>query len=236
MKKIIGLLLLILLIPINIKASTCTNEEIVELKTKVSKIEIKTDIFEHKMGTYTSDSGEEIDNIVSIFNVTINNYFNDIYINSTDSLGNSVNYNQDEISNSNILATISPGNEIVNYEFQIIDKKCDLGNMRLIKISIPKYNSYYDTPACHNHPEYYLCEKYLYINYDNAEGLSKSIDNYINGLVDKTGNPIKKDENNNFLEFIKKYQVILYFIVIVLSSFLIYRAYRRKKEIQIRGI
>ena len=209
MKKIYLLLFLVILLPINAKALSCSNADSVRYQALAQNI------------NYTYDYVEE--NNTVYFNITLSNlsselYIYDVYKNST------YNYSQNEI----LLGNYKPGK---TFKFKVYSTNTSCSDvLYTIYISTPYYNSYYSHPLCNGLDNYKYCQKWTNVTIDYNTFVS-AVNSYKESI--KSDNDIvKPEEYNTLFDYILEYYMKYYYIglpVIIIGS-LLYIFIKNKKD------
>ena len=185
----------------NMIKAECDDKTISNLKLQASNIEIN---YEHVDDLYSEDFDLKI---VNLFDVHVIGLTSDMYILvEHDSIVDTYEYSNvvDGILNIN---KIDGGQslKIIVYSTECNEK------LKTFNISIPYYNSYYDSEQCAKYPDANVCnEFYEYeMTYENFD---KGINDYINKL---NNNNEKDNQNNNLFSDILNFIIknILYIII-----------------------
>lgn len=209
MKKIYLLLFLVVLLPTNVKAFKCSNEDSVKYQALAQNI------------NYTYDYVEENNSVY--FNITLVNLNSELYIYDVYN-NNTYNYTQSEI----LLSNYKPGNV---YKFKVYPTNNDCKDiLKTIYISIPYYNYYYSDPLCDGLDSYKYCQKWsnVTIDYDKFVSLVTS---YKESII-SDNDIIETKEYKTILDYFIEYYLTYYYIglpIIILSS-LIYIIIKNKND------
>lgn len=206
MKKIYILLFLFVLLPINIKADTCTNEDMVKYQSLANNI------------SYTYDFIEDQNS----FNIVLSNLDSSLYIYDL-----SKNQNYYYIDSELALANYSSGS---TYKFKIYSTNKACGFLKTIYINTPAYNSYYKDELCEGIEDYKYCKKWANVQV-NYEKFKEEVISY-KEEIEKSNEIIVEEEYKSIFDYILEYYIAYYYIglpiLIVLS--LIYIIIKRRKD------
>lgn len=168
-------------------------------------------------------------------NVKISSWYSRIYVyNVTDELYIEVKdlgkfYSTDD---DTIIIDTGITDDIKEYQINImaVDSSCDKNPIRTIYESIPRFNAYSTYPQCLEHPDYYYCNKFVFLDKITQSEFLTGINNYVNRQDDT----INEDSNwfNNILNFFKNYYpsiIILIILILGLSVFLWKKKVKEKK-------
>lgn len=121
------------------------------------------------------------------------------------------------------------------YTYKVVgDNVCKNYTFRTIRLSIPKYNSYYNDSICNKAKTYNLCQKwYDTSNLSHEEFVSK-VASYIENNITENIKPNVSNDNDDFymlfMRFYDKYYYIVLFSLIICLSILIYLWIRANKK------
>lgn len=236
MKKILVFITL-LIIPTIIMAEECSNTELVELKKKASKIEFKL-VPDYVISIIkNADNGEEIEKQRNVFWVYAGNLSDDFdYIIQTDE--------NMAIEWDSIYAPPEKGtfkflvrgdySQILTEKLNVYSKKCDGKYITTYSLTVPKRNEYYDMQICDGISDYYLCQEFVYENYQvGFNDVKKSVEKYRDGKVDENG---KKKEDKSFMDmiasFTSKYFVPLIIVLVVAVGIIVYINVKRHNRMK----
>lgn len=195
MKKVL-ILLLLLLLPINVKALTCKYENLARYKKYASNI------------TTTYDY-QEYDNEVT-FSVTLVNLRPEFYIVDT-STGQTYQYVNTELT----IPGYASGKSLI-YEVYSNQSGCEGQLLYTVRVILPTYNRFYQAEICNDIKEYSLCQKW------SSHGLTYSeFERKINAYKESLNNgnqgttPLPKVEPT-ILDYIFKIVGEYYYVILIL--------------------
>lgn len=131
--------------------------------------------------------------------------------------------------NKVLINNINPGNSIILNIFNTGNSQCTGKQYRIINITVPYINPYYNSKQCENYKEFAVCYS-RFLNFDISETTFK------NAITEKQKNnnsTIEEEVNSfdNVFKFITKYYIkFILVIVTTLISFVIYKNKYRKKR------
>lgn len=235
MKKIgsLALVLVVFVVGISgVRAATCETSEMNRLRALANNVNASYEEVYVPIGsdTYTPPDGipddldEEYEALGSVFDTSITNLTEDMYIEVTDSHDkNPKKYYYKDTENGKITFRNNNLTEINKYKIVIYSNKDDcIGQkLRTIEVKTPMYNEYSSTALCNFYPEYYLCHSYVDFELPDYETFFQRVNSYVDSKM-KEEEKKKEEENKNkgFLNFIKenKVTVIILSIVIVAAG------------------
>lgn len=197
------LILILLIIPISVKASECDYQDMARYQKLASNINFSYDFVESN-------------NTVS-FNITVSNMHNDLYI--VDETTGNVFSSATVGSSETVLYNYQPGND---YKFSIIpyDIYCFEEVVMSRYVNLPAYNPYYNDPVCQGNEQYKLCQKWFKMDY-SYENFVKNVNNYKENLnneenIEETENMHTDDFLNKIIVgFLDNYVIILVTIIAI---------------------
>lgn len=205
MKRIIVILALLFIFPTSILAANCggtIKEEYTKMANNITYvIEMNDDGNENRTA-----------------NITFSGLSKDLLIKESDySTGKTNYYNEyfGEYTYKNLpLGT--------NYNFKIIGRKeCNIDALRIINITLPNYNPYYNDPICENARNYKLCQKWTTVNVTYEE-FQENVKNYLNSIP-TTKKIIEQEETKfDFYYYYNRYYWYVLGGLIIVLGILIY--------------
>lgn len=225
MKNIKYILITILFLFLNVfyVDASCTDEEIDVLKDLADDIKIT---YKHKGKVETEDGV-----FYSLFDVTVKNIDNDMYISVIDS--NMVLTPVD----GEIVETFNNG----TWYFDIYSNKCE-EKIDTVKVFIPRFNMYSLDPLCEgiDGDDFALCGKYYEydVEYDNfvARVNHYRVTHNVSDNTDKKNDDEKQSDIkvlfNNLLDYIIQYRlyIVISLIVILIILIIVIVINRRRKR------
>lgn len=160
MKKKLMFMLLMIILPIQVKGY-CTTEEKIRYSTLASNIETSYDYVETKDGVS--------------FNVTIHNVHKDLIIEDKQT-GKRYSSNKKSLNNF-VIKNLKDG---VNYSFSVYSNNpdCTYRAYNTLYVNLPKYNKYYKDLVCEGASDYLYCQKWAEIGNLNYEEFVNLVINY----------------------------------------------------------
>lgn len=199
LKKI--LFTILLLAPFSIEA-LCSNQELSRYKALAPHI-----------NTYY-----DFDENTKLFNVTVYNIKNELYIYNNN---NNLPYiNTNEVLNTIYIQGITPGTNL-NLSVLPINGECKDFRVRTIYINLPHYNYYHNDPVCINNSNQ-LCSKWANTSIYTHEQFKEKV-KIVNETKEEEKKPEEKKEKYTFLNFLRDYYIYMLLIIIVFGIFTIYK-------------
>ncbi len=210
MKKNIFLFVLtfiLFLIPFQVKAEICSEEEIKNLTSLKNKIEIK---YTHLSETEASEQYQMVSDNMYVFNFY--NVPKNLVIISPFDENRITNTTSEEFSN--VLNTgWGFGGNTVEFPVYTTDNYSCFANLGTIKIRLAWYNKYSTTDECKGNSNFKYCKKYLNTKI-SEETFNKELNKYKANNNDNEEN--QKENDNNIFSFVKDNYVLIIGIVIIL--------------------
>lgn len=205
LKKFIFILLLAFSFANMIKAE-CDDKTISNLKLQASNIGIN---YEHIDDLYSEDFDLKI---VNLFDVHVMGLTSDMYILvEHDSIVDTYEYSN--VVDGVLKIEKVDGGQSLN--IVVYSTECN-EKLKTFNITIPYYNSYYDSEQCAKYPNANVCNEFY--EYEMTyEKFNKGISDYINKLND---NNEKNNQNNNLFSNIINF-IIENFLYIIISLIII---------------
>lgn len=210
MKKAICILFLLLFIPTYEVDAKCMYSDIARLKKIASNVN-----FSYVYKIKADDA---------IFNVTLTNLTKDIYF--VDMTNEKVYKNK---TGEYTLKNYKSGSTVV-YNFYSTNVECSDNVLYTIRISLPKYNEYYNNSICNDAREYSLCQKWSSHNLDYSTFLEK-VSQY--KIEKQKQEELQKQEvdNDSLFHYIIIFLTNYYYIIlIVLGGTISIIAYVKNKR------
>ena len=232
MKKLIMLVLIGLFIfPITIFAASCSDTDIVKLKTLASKAEIKLVNATYSKIMHSDDTDEDYIVEVPYLKLYINNISDDLQYQIVKDAYILWDSSRVTIENGAYTYSILDDYSKVRTLHVIIGTKkgnCNIGNIRDEEVNIPMLNPYRDLSLCNDAREFYLCQDFWYQDYSSVK-INEEVNKYKNKEIDEKG---KKKDNKSFLEkineFVKKSYIYLLIVLGVILGIGVFLFIRRR--------
>ena len=210
MKRILCLFFILLLVPtINVQAK-CMYSDIAELKKIAANVNY----------SYTY----RIENDKALFDITLTNLTPEIYFvdNITE---NSYKNKTGEI----VLKNYNSGTSII-YNFYPNDNDCIDTVLYTIRVTLPKYNEFYNSPICADAQEYSLCQRWSSHNLDYNTFVDK-ISQYKSQKQMQQQNENKEVDNDSLFHYIIVFLTDYYYLILLILGVIISLvAYIRNKK------
>ena len=185
-KKLISLLLLLLLLAnLNVNAvSGCSYKEQANLNSEAAQIKVK---YEEKTGLMDpslyncGEAGEGCSVEYPMFGITILNMSENFYIEVTSDKGYKEIFTYGSVKDGIITFDHKDVDNVTNYTFNVYSSGktgCPTEKYRVIHLTTPKLNSYYNSVECNDNSEFYLCQKYLTDDEPRYDSFIKQLTSY----------------------------------------------------------
>lgn len=232
MKKLRAVILtfLLMLLGMNIAdaKSLCSYEEQVKISSEASSVKLTSEEAQGIVdpSTYVPIEGYENDSsyvkYYNYFKVKILNVTENITIKLENDVNDEVKYiSYDDTDEGTYTFDWKTTDKVTTFTYTVLASKstsCLNEKFNTGVFVLPKYNSFSNSQMCENDPDYYLCQKYVSIDFD-YEYFEKTMMARIN---DKTAAKKEEEKKNEttILEFIKnnKLQVIIGTSVLIVGG------------------
>lgn len=208
MRYLKGLICLIILSPLCVKALICDNADVIRLQKLAKNITTSYDYVENNSSVQ--------------FSITFENVSNELYLKNSSS-GEEF-YGDGEFTLNNYSAG-------ENYKFEVrsTNALCNTKALSYIYVNLPPYNPYYNDPIC-NGVSYKYCNKWQKntLSYDE---FVQDVTNYKNSLIT---NDEKSQQIKGLFDYIVEFYANYYFIilpVIILFSVIGITVYTKKTSL-----
>ena len=210
MKKLMCLFFFLSLIPIKNVQAKCMYSDIAELKKIAANVNYSYE--------YNIVENE------ALFNITLTNLTTDIYF--VDETTNKIYKNKAaEITLKNYAS-----GETIIYKFYPSNSDCSSTNLYTIRITLPKYNKYYNNSVCNGATEYSLCQRWSSHNLDYSSFVEK-VSQYKLNKQEQQQALSKEVDNDSLFHYIILFLTEYYYIIlIILGATISIMAYIRNKR------
>lgn len=200
-KKVVLLVVLAVFIqlnPVN-AASTCDYNEQAELNNAVANIKATYEEAEELVADLgPGESGENDQIINEYFKLTFYNLSEDFYLKITNDYNNEVKYiRYNDVQSGVATYDWKETSEIVNFKITIYSSdstSCPNEEYRIITLSTPRYNSYWNSAKCTGNESFYLCQKYITENEEIDDATFKE---KLEAFENKKAEDVKEEEEKN---------------------------------------
>lgn len=219
-KYIIFLLCMICLGTKKINAEYCSTEELVRLNTLASNVKVTYEANEE----YVNDDPNPDSHYTRyVLDMKVYNVSSDLNINLT-SQNSSKSFNLDYRNigaDGAITVRVSETDEMDTYYYTITPTgvECYDKTLRVISLTLPKYNYAAKKAVCDEVPEYYLCQPYVMFDIDYTT-FTEDVEKYKAKLAAQkdNGDGIKSDDNSAISKTISSISKHKYIIVLVIIA------------------
>ena len=210
MKRIFCLFFILLLVPIVNVQAKCMYSDIAELKKIAANVNYS---YEYR-----------IENGKALFDITLTNLTPKIYF-----VDNTTEKSYKNKTGEIMLKNYNSGASITYY-FYPNDNDCANTVLYTIRITLPKYNEFYNSPICADAQEYSLCQRWSSHNLDYSTFVDK-VSQYKSQKQEHQYNEKKEVDNDSLFHYIiifltDYYYLILLILVVTISLI----AYIRNKR------
>lgn len=224
------IILAVIFLQINVvsAASKCDYNEQVELNNTAANIKVS---YEEAVGVdnsdigLESDSGEMPNNEYLYFKVQIFNVTEEVYVKVTNSQNNDVKYlNYNESQSGVLTLDWKDLDNVVDFTITVYTSAstgCPNEELRIINLTLPRYNWLSEIAKCIGNEEFYYCQKYILSKDDISENeFAVKLEEYLNK---KNKDEIQNEEEhlsfgdkiNNFIKENKVTIIVISTIVVV---------------------
>ena len=233
------LLFCLLLSCSKVNASTCSYKEQADLNSEVSKIKVK---YEEKTGfvdpsLYDCQEDAECTSEYNYFQISILNMSENFYVEVNDSVTKTTNiYTYADAKEGVISFDFEGAYAIANFTFKVFSSSqtnCPRENYRVIYLTTPKINPYYNYLQCENNPDHYLCQKYITVDNVSFAEFQRQIQEYEDKKIVEEKQNEKKGMLEKIFDFIDDNKTIIVTTagIIVAGVVTVVVIKKRKKEL-----
>lgn len=215
-KKFLFIALFILLFPLNIHATVCSDSQIKKFEFLAKEIQTTFDYIE------TSDD--------ILFTINFHNVDDNLYLVDYNSSSSLLIYKKDESG----LISVPECKTSTTYTFSVLneDSVCESEIITRIKVTTPNYNKYYKDPLCSGIENYSYCQKWSNLGSVSYNEFKRNVENYRKQQEDNnnTDNNVPEDNDTNRIRNFIANNYIYIIIGIVVISGVIVILYNNKKK------
>ena len=225
MKKIYIFLVFSFLLGYTKVLAECDYAEQARLNNLAGLVTSEYQTYEQTKEYYDEGFGETVTLSYWYGRINIYNITSDLYVEVED-LGTFY-------SNEDNVITIDTGltDEIREYSIDIlaVEPACDKDPIRTLHVTIPRLNPYSSYPQCLEYPDYYYCNKFVFLDEISESDFLAGINAYA-----KREDSINNNDKNFFdkiLDFFKNYYVSIIIIIVVIIIFIVgFKIWKQKEE------
>ena len=220
MKKILNFILLTIVFGVvNVHASSCSYTEQAKLNEEVSKIKIVYDekLIKVREDEYDCQDVEGCIQVATILETSILNLSDNFYIERYDDVDMVTKMYSSYDKNDEGVVTFQHYDltRVYNYTFKVYtsdNTSCPGEVVRVIYLTLPRYNDLYDDNICDQLPDHYLCQKYVTFEVEDDEDYD--YEEYYS-ILEKSLQEKEEKENaktnlfDNIFSFIDKNRVVI---------------------------
>ena len=225
MKSILIFLLFSLLLGYSTVYAECDYAEQARINDLAGLVSAESQTYEQTKEYFDEGYGETVTLSYWYGRINIYNITNDLYVEIED-LGTFY-------SNEDNVITIDTGltDDVKEYSIDVlaVEPACSKDPIRTLNVTIPRLNPYSSYPQCLEHPDYYYCNKFVYLDEITESEFLNGINNYAereDGLNDD-------DETifDRLINFFRNYYVSIIIIVVVIIGIIIaFKIWKQKEE------
>lgn len=181
------------------KADSCSYKEQQALNKEASNVKINYEIVDRRNeipNNLTQDDHYDMKDYYYI-NVSLYNISENIYVKITNDYNNEEkNYYSTDLVENSISWKNFYNYQNITYTLNILANTTNCSGKKLIrkKITIPRFNQFYNKNYCQKIPDYELCQELINSSLDDSKVADKIYDAYLKTLNFSN----QKDENNKF--------------------------------------
>ena len=216
---------------------TCSNQELTQLRKQASNVKVtyvpvrkekkleQPDPINGMTETYEDYLEIKIYNMTSRMKA-------EVIVSGVESATYNVGF--DDIGPDNtITLKQNPSNMNIDYEFRITGSEtCIEKNLRVLRLTVPKYNFYSELEVCEDIPDYYLCAPYTTYNIDGStfyERVEEYKEKINNQEIVEVGEENTGAVNQTF-SVISKYKYIIVGVIVAIGVVITVITVKRKKS------
>lgn len=231
MKKILLILLITFFCNITVEAaSLCSYQEQNELNQKAANVKATYEIKKYEEWLFDGYYSEyEI--VISLLNLTED--FDAVITNNINNEKIRINYS----SVKDGVATFAWDyfDSVTNFTIELVTTNktnCSNERYKIIYLTTPRYNKFYNKAVCSENPDYYLCEQFVVYQEITEDKFHEEITSYLNSS--KIDNKVDEPsvENPTVIDYFNKYKwyAIGGFALIVIIAYIVYRIKTKKQR------
>lgn len=215
-KKFLFIALFLLLFPLNINATVCSDNQIKKFEFLAKEIQTTFDY------TETSDG--------ILFTVNFHNVDDNLYLVDYNSASTLLIYKKDQ----NGLISVPECKASTTYTFSVLNENsvCDSKIITKIKVTTPNYNKYYKDSLCSGIENYSYCQKWSNLGSVSYNEFKRNVENYKKQQEtnNNTNNNVPEDNDTNRIRNFIANNYIYIIIGIVVISGVTVLVYNNKKK------
>ncbi len=219
----------------NVKASTCSNERILELSSLANNIKVSTQKdMRVSEKTFSEELNEEIESTFPAFYVTIFNLPDDLNVSVTREDTHKTVYANTKNLNSDGVLYIDAGFATMVKTFTIKirsnDSSCKNEVLKTVTVSTPMYNLNSQYSVCKENSDFSMCKEFTTVDYSDVS--QSKFDEELEKYKEEKAKEEKR-ENSIFVKlanFISEYRWIFITAIIIAIAFAVVYIINRKKS------
>ncbi len=169
---------------------------------------------------------------IYINNLTENLYIT-VYNNYTDKTDT---YTYQDSDNGTISFDNNDILQLVKYTITVYSSSntnCPDTQLYITDLTTPRYNYYYYDSVCNDAKDFYLCQEYLTIDFIDYTTFKKSVNDYLEGLIDTNGEEVEKQVSVVKTSFWDKYKIVIIVggvVIVGIGTILVIKKRGKKKH------
>ncbi|MBR1416314.1 MAG: hypothetical protein IJ572_00660 [Bacilli bacterium] len=227
-KKIFVLLIALMMsFTIKVEASTCSSARVMELSSLANNVNVSYEKYDKKVESFVSElDDEEVEYTYPAFYITIYNLPDELNVAATMNETKETIHvkSSDKEADGVIYIDTGEASSIKNFTIKIRsnDSNCLNEVYRSINITTPMFNSFSQTEACHDNPDFNLCQEFSNVDYSNV-----SIRTF-NESIEKYNTQVNEEKNQKTVKNV--IWIVLALVIVVLIGGIVFLLIRRKRS------
>jgi len=232
-RKLLFLFALLLSFTISAKASTCSDERIIELSTLANNVNVTYVGYDNTSEPQTNPLDDEVDvDIVPSFYIAIYNITDQLNaVVKNETTKKSVEVTSKNAKDGVIYVDAGAADSVKTFTVTIRSNNSNCMNevLKTTTVTTPMYNRFFEYELCEENPDFNMCQQYTFTDYSSVRDkvFQEKVEEY---KVQKQEEEKNKNVFNRVLNFIVKYMWVFIIIVIIIVASVIYFIIRRKKS------
>ena len=233
-RKFLFFIALILSFSLSVKASTCSDERIIELSTQANNVNVSYVGYDNISEPFTNplDDTEGDVNIVPSFYIVIYNLTDQLNaVIKNENTKKMVVVTSKNAKDGVIYVDAGAADSIKNFTITIRSNNSNCLNeiLKTTTVTTPMYNRFYEYSLCEENPDFNMCQEYTFTDYSSVRDkvFSEKVEEY---KEQKRKEEENKKVFNRVLNFIIKYLWVFILVVILVIAGVVYYIIKRKKS------
>ena len=233
-RKFLFFIALLLSFSLSVKASTCSDERIIELSSQANNVNVTYVGYDNVSEPYDNplDDTQGDVNVVPSFYIVIYNLTDQLNaVIKDDTTKKSTVVTSKDAKDGVIYVDAGAASSVKNFTVTIRSNNSNCLNeiLKTTTVTTPMFNKFYEYSLCEENPDFNMCQEYTFTDYSNVR------DKAFTEKVEEYKEQKKKEENNKkifnrVLNFIVKYAWVFVAIAVLAAVGVIYFIIKRKKS------